>query len=123
MENCIEAQGSNQAHPATSAGMREFHDTVGLVAKHGDGDVRQPASHHLDHLACPLGDGLVSQPQALTDPRFHEDRLCGVGAGTLRKGKAQQRLVQGGVTTRVSTIQRSPLVLTQRLRLEASGSR
>ena len=48
---------------------------------------------------------------------------CGVGAGTLKTGKAQQRLVQGGVTTRVGTIQRSPLVLTERLRLEAEGSR
>ena len=47
----------------------------------------------------------------------------GVGAGTLRKGKAQQLVVHGGVTTRVSTIQRSPLALTARLRLEAKGSR
>ena len=44
-------------------------------------------------------------------------------AGTLKMGKAQQRLFQGGVMTRVSTIQRRPLVLTVRLRLEASGSR
>ena len=41
---------------------------------------------------------------------------CGVGAGTLKMGKAQQRLFQGGVMTRVSTIQRRPLVLTVRLR-------
>ena len=123
MENRIEAQGHNQAHPTAPTGMREFHDTVGLIAKHGDSDVRQPTTHHPDHLACPLGDGLVSQPQAFTDPRFHEDRLCGVGAGTLKTGKAQQRVVHGGVRTRVRTIQRSPLVLTECLRLEANGSR
>ena len=57
----IKAQGSNQAHPTASAGMSEFNNAVGLIAKHGDGDVRQPAPHHPDHLACPLGDGLVSQ--------------------------------------------------------------
>ena len=69
MENRIEAQGRDQAHPTASAGVSEFHDTVGLIAKHGDGDVRQPASHHPDHLACPLADGLVSESQALTDLR------------------------------------------------------
>ena len=69
MEDRIETQGSNQTHPTASAGMAEFHDAVGLIAQHGDGDVGQPASHHPDHLARPLGDGLVSAPQALADLR------------------------------------------------------
>ncbi len=47
----------------------------------------------------------------------------GVGAGTLKTGQAQQYIVHGGVRTRVRTIQRSPLVLTERLRLAAKGSR
>ena len=48
----------------------------------------------------------------------------GAGAGTLRTGRAQkQEWFQGGVMTRASTIQRSPLVVTVRLRLEARGSR
>ena len=47
----------------------------------------------------------------------------GVGAGTLRMGRAQQRRFQGGVMTRAKTIQRSPLVVTARLRLDASESR
>lgn len=69
MKNRIKAQGGNQAYPTAPTGMREFHDTVGLVAKQGDGDVRQPTTHHPDHLACPLGDGLVPQPQARADLR------------------------------------------------------
>ncbi len=80
--------------------------------------------------------GQTGQPLALVtgaSPRAHwatvlclsprRSLTCGVGAGTLKMGKAQQRLFQGGVMTRVSTIQRRPLVLTVRLRLEASGSR
>ena len=67
MKNRIEAQRSDQAHPAALTSMREFHDAIGLIAEHGDGDVRQPTSYHPDHLACPLGDRLVSEPQALTD--------------------------------------------------------
>ena len=51
----IKAQGGNQAHLTLPAGMAEFDDTIGLIAEYGDGDVRQPASHHPDHLACPLG--------------------------------------------------------------------
>ena len=55
----------------------------------------------------------------------------GVGAGTLRAcpgpdpgmGRAQQRWFQGGGMTRAKTIQRSPLVVTARLRLDASESR
>lgn len=59
MENRIEAQRSDQTHPAASAGMTQFNDTVGLIAKHGDSDMRQPTTHYPNHLACPLGDGLV----------------------------------------------------------------
>ena len=67
MKNRIKAQGGNQAYPAAPTGMREFHDTVGLIAKQGDGDVRLSATHHPDHLACPLAGDLVSQAQAFTD--------------------------------------------------------
>ena len=85
MENRIKAQGSDQAHPTAPAGMREFHDAVGLIAKHGDRDVRQPAPHHPDHLACPLGDGLVPQPQALTDLwRWRRHAQDGQGPATRR---------------------------------------
>jgi hypothetical protein len=42
---------------------------------------------------------------------------------TLRIGSAQARQPQGGVTTRVKTIQRKPLAETERSLLEASGSR
>ena len=98
------AQGRSQAHPAAPAGMREFHDIIGLIAKHGNSDVRQPTTHHLDHLARPLAMVLCLSPR--------RSLTCGVGAGTLRKGKAQGRVFQ-----------RSPLVLTVRLRLEAKGSR
>ena len=124
MENRIEAQGGNQAHLTLPAGMPELDDTVGLIPKHGDGDLRQPPQRttriiwraHWATVLC------LSPRRSLT---------CGVGAGTLKAcpgldpgmGKAQQRLFQGGVMTRVSTIQRRPLVLTVRLRLEASGSR
>ena len=65
------------------------------------------------HLACPLGDGLVSQPQALTDLwRWR---------GTLKMGKAQQR------HSRMADDQgqHDPAKATGadgRLRLEASGS-
>ena len=112
----IKAQGGNQAHLTLPAGMPELDDTAGLIPKHGDGDLRQPPQRttriiwraHWATVLC------LSPRRSLT---------CGVGAGTLKIGKAQQRLFQGGVTTRVSTIQRSPLVLTARLRLEASGSR
>ena len=116
MKNCIKAQGSDQAHPTASAGMPEFHDTIGLIAKHGDSDVRQPPQRtsriiwraHWAMVLC------LKPKRSLT---------CGVGAGTLKMGKAQQRAAHGGVRTRVNTIQRSPLVLTARLRLEASGWR
>ena len=42
MENRVKTQGSNQAHLTTLAGMPEFHDAVGLIAKHGDSGVWQP---------------------------------------------------------------------------------
>jgi hypothetical protein len=48
---------------------------------------------------------------------------AGVGLGTLRNGRAQGRVAQGGVTIRARTIHRMPLVETDLSRLEASGSR
>ena len=87
MKHRIKAQGGNQAHLTLPAGMAEFDDTIGLIAEYGDGDVRQPASHHPDHLACPLGDGLVSQSQALTDPwRWRRDAQDGQGPATAIPG-------------------------------------
>ena len=59
MEDGIEAQGGDQAHFTLPAGVAESNDTVGLIAEHGDGDLRQPTPHHPDHLACPLRDGPV----------------------------------------------------------------
>ena len=118
MKHRIEAQGGNQAHLTLPAGMPELDDTVGLIAQHGDGDLRQPASYHPDHLACPLGNRLMPQPQTFADPR------CGRRHAHPGTGRAQkQEWFQGGVMTRASTIQRSPLVVTVRLRLEARGSR
>ena len=116
MENRIQAHRRNQAHPAAPTGMRQFHPTVGLVTQHGDGDVRQPPQRttriirraHWARVLC-------------LSPR--RSPICGVGAGTLRKGKTRGRVFQGGVTTRVGTTQCSPRVLTARLRLEARGSR
>ena len=115
MENRIEAQGGNQAHLTLPAGMPELDDTAGLIPSTvmaTCGNQRRTTRiiwrAHWATVLC------LSPRRSLT---------CGVGAGTLKIGKAQQRLFQGGVTTRVSTIQRSPLVLTARLRLEASGSR
>lgn len=67
MKNRVEAQGRNQTHPTAPTGMREFHDTAGLITQHGDRDVWQPTTYQPDQLTCPLGDGLVPQPQALTD--------------------------------------------------------
>ena len=85
MKNRIEAPGGDQAYPTAPTGMREFHDTIGLIAKHDDGDVRQPTTHHPDHLACPLGDGLVSQAQALTDlGRWRRHAQDGQGPATRR---------------------------------------
>ena len=40
MDNRIEAQGGDQAYLTSLAGMPEFNDTAGLIAKHGDGDLR-----------------------------------------------------------------------------------
>lgn len=96
--------------------MPEFRNPRGLITKHGNRDVRQPPQRttriiwraHWAMVLC------LSPRRSLT---------WGVGAGTLKTGKAQQRVFLGGVTTRVSTIQRNPLVLTARLRLEAKGSR
>ena len=67
----IEAQGGNQAHLTLPAGMPELDDTAGLIPKHGDGDLRQPTAHHPNHLACPLGDGLVSQSLFLNTSLFY----------------------------------------------------
>ena len=87
MKHRIEAQGGNQAHLTLPAGMPELDDTVGLIPKHGDGDLRQPAPYHPDHLACPLGDGLVSQPQALTDLwRWRRHAQDGQGPATAIPG-------------------------------------
>jgi hypothetical protein len=48
---------------------------------------------------------------------------AGGGAGTRNIGRAHDRGAQGGVRTQVNSIQRHPLVATERCRLEASGSR
>ena len=47
----------------------EERELTTIIAKHGDGDVGQLVSHHSDHLARPLDDGLVSAPQTLADLR------------------------------------------------------
>ena len=74
MEHRIQAQGGNQAYRALPAGLRKFNDAVRLIAQHGDGGVRQPASYHPDHLACPLGStkicGVKQQGLPLADPCF-----------------------------------------------------
>ena len=75
----IEAQGGNQAHLTLPAGMPELDDTVGLIPKHGDGDLRQPAAPP-ESSGVPTGRRSISPRRSLT---------CGVGAGTLKMGKAR----------------------------------
>ena len=92
MENRIEAQGRNQAHPTAPTGMPEFHDTVArspstVIATCGS-QRRTTRIIWRAHWAMVL---CLSPRRSLT---------WGVGAGTLKTGKAQQRVVQGGVMTK-----------------------
>jgi hypothetical protein len=47
----------------------------------------------------------------------------GVGARTLKLGKAHDRRVHGGVMTKVKTIHRTPLVAIERCVRDARGAR
>src|SRR5450755_1458290 len=67
---------------------------------------------------------ICSAHMALVLCRLPAARLkAGVVESTTRKGTAQHWVVQDGVTTTAITIQRNPLLLTARFRVESALSR
>lgn len=109
--------GGNQGD-LTMRTVNPSHQTVGgSVAHHADLAVWEPAMHDTDHLPCPHGHGFV--PLALPAA----SAKAGAVERTTRKGNAQDCLVHEGVTSTAITIQRSPLLLTDRFRLERALSR
>ena len=115
IEGCIQMKRGEQAHLLLLALQAQFQNTVSGIAQQRDRQGGKPAAHQLDHLARPHPGGLVTLAQA----RTHGRRVV---ASTHRNGKAQRCLVQGSVTTTAMIIQRSPGLLTERLRLESALS-
>jgi hypothetical protein len=108
MQDRIQMKGGDKGHLLLLTVQAQFQDTVGGIAQQRDRQGGKPAAHQADHLTRPHPDCLVAFAQG----RAH--RRC--------RGQHTQK-GQGSMATTAMTIQRSPGLLTDRLRLESTLSR